>query len=82
MARLHRARPVAAPIQSTLAPFATVADTVTVKSAGTKAGFNPHSAASAANASGFLLVSLSKTPRPDFHVSAPALYRRGVSDEG
>ena len=82
MARLHRARPVAAPIQSTLAPFATVADTVTVKSAGTKAGFNPHSAASAANASGFLLVSLSKTPRIKIAPFTPDALPRVVSDEG
>jgi len=82
MARLHRARPVAAPIQSTLAPFATVADTVTVKSAGTKAGFNPHSAASAANASGFLLVSLSKTPRIEVTPLTPGVPPRGVSDQG
>ena len=42
----------------------------------------PIAAASAANASGFLLVSLSKTPRSGVHVFAPAVVRRGVSDQG
>jgi hypothetical protein len=49
---------------------------------GTKTAFNPHTAGSAANASGFLLVSLSKTPWLGVHVFAPVLVRRGVSDQG
>jgi hypothetical protein len=42
----------------------------------------PIAAASAANASGFLQVSLSKTPRLAAHVFAPVFVHRGVSDEG
>jgi hypothetical protein len=36
---------------------------------------------STANASGFLLVCLSKTPRPNAYVFAPTVVRRGVSDQ-
>jgi len=43
---------------------------------------NPVGAMSAAKASGFLLVSLSKTPRLAVRVFAPAVIRRGVSDQG
>jgi len=82
MARLHRARPVAAPIRYPVATTATMADVVTAKSVGTKAAFNPHSAASAANASGFLLVSLSKTPRIEVTPLTPGVPPRGVSDQG
>jgi hypothetical protein len=42
---------------------------------------NPIAAASAANASGFLLVCLSKTPRPEVYVFAPTVVCRGVSDQ-
>jgi hypothetical protein len=42
----------------------------------------PIGAASAANASGFLQVSLSKTPRLEVRTFAPVVVRRGVSDEG
>jgi hypothetical protein len=40
----------------------------------------PWQTASAASASGFLLVSLSKTPRPSFPPFEHLFLRRGVSD--
>lgn len=47
---------------------------LTIDLAPTKAAFNSHAAASAANASGFLLVSLSKTPRPAVYIFAQKSY--------